>query len=128
MATKPLRAVKQTEVRAVIRPDFEGLVFRGSNTDDHTCPTCGNLLAAGVRKGQIFELIIKCHKCNALSAFPSLPAGAALTGPWVAFPTGIYRITQTIDIDDKSLIGADRDGHIPKSDSIHNFPAGSNGS
>ncbi len=80
-------------------------LFAGTNKAgiDWLCPGCDTVLAIDLYVGQLFDLGIRCPKCEVIGIAPKRPPGQAIPAAAVV-PPGRFLISDTINIAHASLI------------------------
>lgn len=82
MTVRTMRAVQQGEIPVdggtAVQDNPDRPVFRGNGSDDYTCVTCGNLLAAGMDPQYMTRRVrVRCGRCRTINIAAEVSVQAA---------------------------------------------------
>lgn len=97
----PLQVRTETEIDgvAVLKQCSDAPMITGSDPQGATyiCGSCSAVLAKNVEAGTLWDIGLRCKRCQTVSITPSLPAGQPLPQETVVIDAGEYLLTSTIE-------------------------------
>ena len=97
----PVIAAPAERTRSVIRSSALP-VLQGDGDRDYVCFSCGNVLAAGLKEGQLRGVVFKCPRClRYCEPPPELPLAPAVI---VDLPLGTYQVRRRLSMQGSVLL------------------------